>query len=73
MQIEFCFLMKERYNKMENRGYIFKVDDVKKAGLDVPEITQLFYELSQEGYIDYDKSILTVEDGIKAFKKILYS
>lgn len=51
----------------------FKVDDVKKAGLDVPEITQLFYELSQEGYIDYDKSILTVEDGIKAFKKILYS
>ena len=50
-----------------------KVDYIKKAGLDVPQITQLFYELSQEGYIDYDKSILTVEDGINAFKKILYS
>lgn len=50
-----------------------KVDDIKKAGLDVPQITQLFYELFQEGYIDDDNSILTIDGGIKALKKILYS
>lgn len=46
---------------------------MKKAGLDVPEITQLFYELSREGYIKCDKSILTAEEGIKAFKDLLHS
>ncbi|MDQ2087612.1 energy-coupling factor transporter ATPase [Herbivorax sp. ANBcel31] len=49
-----------------------KVDDIKKAGLDVPQITQLFYELAQEGYIK-TQNVLTIEDGIKAFKKILCS
>jgi energy-coupling factor transport system ATP-binding protein len=69
------FLFNEgKIQKDQNPEYIFsKVDDMKKAGLDVPEITQLFYELSREGYMEHGKGILTVADGINAVRKILNS
>lgn len=67
------FFNEGRIYKDGRPGEIFsKPEEIKEAGLDVPQITQLFHELFQEGYIDEDKNILTIEDGIKVLKEILY-
>lgn len=45
------------------------VDRVKKIGLDVPQVTELFYNLKQEG-IDLPDSILNVDEAFKALAEI---
>lgn len=47
-----------------------KVGVLKKAGLDVPQVTELMYELSKEG-IDTGKNIITEEECAEALMKLL--
>ena len=43
------------------REIFSKVDVMKKIGLDVPQVTELAYELRREG-IDVPADILTIEE-----------
>jgi energy-coupling factor transport system ATP-binding protein len=47
------------------RQIFSEVEKVKKIGLDVPQVTELAYELRQEG-INVPKDILTVEELVEA-------
>lgn len=47
------------------REVFSQVERVKKLGLDVPQVTELAYELKKEG-INIDSNILTVEELVKA-------
>jgi energy-coupling factor transport system ATP-binding protein len=50
---------------------VFKnVERIRKFGLDVPQITRLFYELKQAG-MDLPEDIITIEEGIACIKEIL--
>ncbi len=44
-----------------------RVPEIKKIGLDVPQVTELFYELKQEGY-DLPLNVLTVEEAVDILK-----
>ena len=47
-------------------GEVFeKVEELKSLGLDVPQITELAYELRKEG-IDIPPGLLTAEEMVKA-------
>lgn len=46
------------------------VERVKKLGLDVPQVTELFYEINAHGY-DLPLGVLTVDKAIEALEKFL--
>ena len=46
------------------------VDGIKKLGLDVPQVTELFYELSKDG-IDLPEGTLSVDEAVEVLKKML--
>jgi len=46
------------------------VDRIKGMGLDVPQVTELFYDLKREGY-NLPDSILTVDEAFNALAKIV--
>ena len=47
-----------------------KVEEIKSIGLDVPQVTELFYELEKEG-IKVPKSILDIDKAVLAIKELL--
>ena len=47
------------------REIFSQVERVKSLGLDVPQVTELAYELNEEG-IDISRNILTVEELVRA-------
>lgn len=47
-----------------------KVEEIKSVGLDVPQVAELFHELTKEGY-DLPENILSVDDAIEYFKSII--
>ena len=47
-----------------------QVELLKSVGLDVPQVTELIYELRQEG-IDLPLDILTEDECYEALKKLL--
>jgi energy-coupling factor transport system ATP-binding protein len=50
---------------------VFKdVDGMKKLGLDVPQVTELLYELNKEGF-DFPRDILTVDEALQCLGKKL--
>lgn len=49
------------------REVFAKVHEVKALGLDVPQVTELLYELAKEGY-NLPEGIITVEEAIEAVK-----
>lgn len=46
------------------------VEGIKSMGLDVPQVTEVFYKLNQKGY-RFPTDILTVEDALKVIMKNL--
>lgn len=47
-----------------------RVEQIKKLGLDIPQVTKLFYELAKEGYgLSYN--VLHVEDAVKSLRDFL--
>jgi len=52
------------------RDIFSRVDELKKAGLNVPRVTQLMHELKKRG-IELDGSALTVEEAEESLKRIL--
>ncbi|HBN83924.1 MAG TPA: energy-coupling factor transporter ATPase [Clostridiales bacterium] len=46
------------------------VEGIKGMGLDVPQVTEVFYKLNQKGY-RFPTDILTVEDALKVIKEQL--
>ncbi len=46
------------------------VQRIKKLGLDVPQVTELLYELNKSGY-DFPLDILTVDEAIQILSKAL--
>jgi energy-coupling factor transport system ATP-binding protein len=65
------FVMERGQVKMEGtpREIFSKVDEVKRYRLDVPQVTELAYELKKAG-INIPDGILTVEEFIDAMKSI---
>jgi len=54
-------------------GEVFsKVEEVKNLGLDVPQVTELFYELNKDGY-DFPLDVLSVDDACRVLVKALKS
>ncbi len=51
------------------RAVFSQVEQVKKIGLDVPQVTELAYELKKAGY-DISDDIITEEECINAIKKL---
>jgi energy-coupling factor transporter ATPase len=51
------------------RQVFSKVEELKKLRLDVPQVTELAYELKESG-IDIPEGILTIEELVEALKKI---
>ncbi len=52
-------------------GYVFSdVEAIRKAGLDVPQVTELIYELNKSG-LQLDPTIITESDCIDALKNLL--
>ena len=47
-----------------------KVDEIKKAGLDIPQITEFAHELKKSG-LNIDTDILTVEECVSQIEKLL--
>lgn len=47
-----------------------KVEEIKEIGLDVPQITELFYELEKDG-ISFSKGILNIEDAVNEVSRLL--
>ncbi len=54
------------------REVFTEVELLKSVGLDVPQVTELVYELRQEG-IDLPQDILTEEECYQALKRLLMS
>ena len=52
------------------REVFAKVDEIKKIGLDVPQVTELCYELKKEGF-DLPDCVLTEEECVAALEKLL--
>lgn len=54
-------------------GEVFRnVDKIKSLGLDVPQVTELFYELNKQGF-DLPLDVLTVEDAFEHLKLLIKS
>jgi energy-coupling factor transport system ATP-binding protein len=54
-------------------GEVFRdVEKIKGLGLDVPQVTELMYELNKAGY-DFPQDILTVDEAIKCMTNALRS
>ncbi len=51
------------------RAVFSHVDEIKKIGLDVPQVTELAWELKKAGY-DISSEIITEEECVKAIKKL---
>lgn len=51
----------------EPREVFSNVDRVKEMGLDVPQVTELFFELNKEGY-GLPDGVLTVDEAVRALK-----
>lgn len=51
------------------RAVFSHVDEIKKIGLDVPQVTELAWELKKAGY-DISPEIITEEECVKAVKKL---
>lgn len=52
------------------REVFAKVDEIKKIGLDVPQVTELCHELKKEGF-DLPCCVLTEEECVAALEKLL--
>ena len=52
------------------REVFAKVDEIKKIGLDVPQVTELCHELKKEGF-DLPDCVLTEEECVAALEKLL--
>lgn len=52
------------------RDVFEKVEEIKDIGLDVPQITELFYELRKDG-IKVPQSILDINEGIKEISRLI--
>ena len=52
------------------REVFAKVDEIKKIGLDVPQVTELCHELKKEGF-DLPECVLTEEECVAALEKLL--
>ncbi len=52
------------------REVFMKVEEVKSLGLDVPQVTELIYELNRSGF-ELPRDILTVEEAFEALVKAL--
>lgn len=44
------------------RDVFSKVEEIKKIGLDVPQVTELAYELNKEGFKNINTKVLTVDE-----------
>jgi energy-coupling factor transport system ATP-binding protein len=54
-------------------GEVFKnVDKIKSLGLDVPQVTELFYELNKQGF-DLPLDVLTVDDAFEHLSRLIVS
>ena len=54
-------------------GEVFRnVDRIKSLGLDVPQVTELFYELNKQGF-DLPLDVLTVEDAFEHLRLLVES
>ena len=54
-------------------GEVFKnVDKIKNLGLDVPQVTELFYELNKQGF-ELPLDVLTVEDAFEHLRLLITS
>jgi energy-coupling factor transport system ATP-binding protein len=54
-------------------GEVFRnVDRIKKLGLDVPQVTELFYELNKHGF-ELPLDVLTVEDAFEHLSRLIAS
>lgn len=47
-----------------------RVEEIKDIGLDVPQVTELFYELRKEG-MDVSESVLDIDDAVSEIKRLL--
>lgn len=47
-----------------------RVEEIKSFGLDVPQVSELFYELSGEGY-EFPAGILDIDSGVQCIKEYM--
>lgn len=47
-----------------------RVEEIKSYGLDVPQVSELFYELAGEGY-DFPAGILDIDSGVQCIKEYM--
>lgn len=66
VQSDIVYVMEESKIVMsgEPRSIFSKVDVMKKIGLDVPEVTEIAYELQKQG-VDIDTNILTLDEMVE--------
>ncbi len=51
------------------RSVFSDVERIKSLGLDVPQVTELMYELSKEG-VSVPKNVLTIEEALEALSEV---
>ncbi len=67
VQADKVFVMNEGHIYLQGtpRDIFSKVKEMKEIGLDVPQVTEIAYELREAGY-DIDASVLTIEEMVRA-------